>query len=392
MSGERRAGVIMVVDDQPDNLKLLEDMLQRQGYMVRSFPRGRLALASALQQPPDLVLLDINMPEMSGYEVCERLSGDERLRRIPVIFLSALDDVADKVRSFQCGGVDYITKPFQFEEVHARVEMHMLLSALQKELRSQNDHLEEVVRQRTRELDAANQKLQILDKVKSDFLRMIAHELRTPLNGIFGVCQLLIGAAGPVRADEQLVSMFERSRQRILAMVDDACMLTEIEVGAEMFVPTPVSLPLILALACDRAAMLASSRRVTISSLGPGAVAVLGAHDVLVRAITALLEVAVKLSRPGASVQLSLERGPDRVLATIDSVGPVLPEPYVPRFFDLFAIPDSTLPGVELGLSPYLARRLLSLLGGSVTAENRGDSGVRLTVSLVAAPPASQGR
>src|SRR5580658_5267143 len=117
----------MIVDDSPANLKLLEDMLLQQGHEVRSFPLGRLALASALKSPPALILLDINMPEMNGYEVCERLKAASELSDIPVIFLSALNDTQDKVKAFQSGAVDYMSKPFEFEEVHARVETHLEL-------------------------------------------------------------------------------------------------------------------------------------------------------------------------------------------------------------------------------------------------------------------------
>jgi DNA-binding response OmpR family regulator len=125
-------GNIMVVDDNPANLKLLEGALRQTGYQVRSFPRGRLALAAAIENPPEVILLDINMPEMTGYEVCDRLKADERLARIPVIFLSALGETADKMKAFQCGGVDYVTKPFQLEEVQARVETHVKLQRAQQ--------------------------------------------------------------------------------------------------------------------------------------------------------------------------------------------------------------------------------------------------------------------
>ncbi len=146
---------IMVVDDQPANLKLLEDMLKVHGYKIRSFPRGRLALAAAVQNPPDLFLLDINMPEMNGYEVCERLKANPDLAATPVIFLSALNATEDKVKAFQAGGSDYINKPFQLEEVHARIQTHLQLSALQQALRQQNDQLEELVSQRTKQLEVA---------------------------------------------------------------------------------------------------------------------------------------------------------------------------------------------------------------------------------------------
>src|ERR1041385_8826823 len=106
MTEKQDKGNIILVDDQPDNLRLLEDMLRRQGYHVRSFPRGRLGIAAAGQNPADLILMDINMPEMDGYEVCSRLKEDDRLREIPVIFLSALNETGDKMKAFHSGGVD----------------------------------------------------------------------------------------------------------------------------------------------------------------------------------------------------------------------------------------------------------------------------------------------
>jgi DNA-binding response OmpR family regulator len=123
---------IMIVDDNPANLKLLEDMLLQQGHGVSSFPLGRLALAAAMKNPPDLILLDINMPEMDGYQVCERLKSTSVLSEIPVIFLSALNETQDKVQAFRCGGVDYISKPFQLEEVQARVQTHVKLRRAQQ--------------------------------------------------------------------------------------------------------------------------------------------------------------------------------------------------------------------------------------------------------------------
>ncbi|MCU1329491.1 MAG: pleD 3, partial [Bryobacterales bacterium] len=138
-------GDIMIVDDHPANLRLLEDMLLQQGHEVRSFPLGRLALAAAKRNPPDLILLDINMPEMNGYEVCERLKAVQELADLPVIFLSALNETQDKVKAFQAGGVDYISKPFQLEEVHARVATHLKLYRLQRDLKLRNERLEEGV-------------------------------------------------------------------------------------------------------------------------------------------------------------------------------------------------------------------------------------------------------
>jgi len=125
---------ILIVDDTRANLRLLSKMLAEQGYQVRPVPDGALALAAARAEPPDLILLDIRMPEMSGYQVCERLKADARTRDVPIIFISALDATQDKVSAFAVGGVDYVTKPFQNEEVLARVATHLALRRLQESM------------------------------------------------------------------------------------------------------------------------------------------------------------------------------------------------------------------------------------------------------------------
>ena len=152
MDNEADPETIMIVDDTPANLKLLTEMLQGQGCRVLALPDGAKALAAAARRPPDLILLDITMPEMDGFEVCGRLKADPALRDIPVIFISALTETADKVKAFSTGGVDYVTKPFQFEEVHARVRTHLRLRALQLELNRQNQHLERLVQDKVAEI------------------------------------------------------------------------------------------------------------------------------------------------------------------------------------------------------------------------------------------------
>jgi sigma-B regulation protein RsbU (phosphoserine phosphatase) len=131
-------GDILIVDDTPANLRLLSQMLAEQGYRVRPVPDGSLALAAAQAEPPELILLDIRMPGMDGYQVCERLKADDQTRDVPIIFISALHATEDKVRAFVAGGVDYVTKPFQVGEVLARVETHLALRRLQKQLQDAN--------------------------------------------------------------------------------------------------------------------------------------------------------------------------------------------------------------------------------------------------------------
>lgn len=143
---------IMIIDDTPANLKLLQEMLEQAGYRVVAFPRGSLALKAAAKHPPDLILLDIRMPEMDGFQVCSRLKKMDTLAQVPVIFISALSETQDKLKAFSLGGVDYITKPFQEQEVQARVATHIRLRALQQELERHNQKLEEMVQEKVREI------------------------------------------------------------------------------------------------------------------------------------------------------------------------------------------------------------------------------------------------
>ncbi len=151
MSKEQK-GRLLIVDDTPSNLHLLMNILSKQGYVVYPATEGELALKFVQATPPDLILLDIFMPGMDGYQVCQRLKADENTRDIPVIFISSADQVLDKVKAFAIGGVDYIVKPFQTEEVLARIETHLALRNLQK-------HLEERVEERTAKLSQANARL-----------------------------------------------------------------------------------------------------------------------------------------------------------------------------------------------------------------------------------------
>ena len=147
---ESHRGDILIVDDESASQRVLVRMLSRYGYRAQSFSSGSLAVSAAQAFPPDLILLDVRMPRMDGYAVCEQLKGDARTRDIPIIFMSALDDTEDKLKAFTAGGIDYVTKPFQLEEVLARVETHLALREANQGLADKNALLEREIAERRR--------------------------------------------------------------------------------------------------------------------------------------------------------------------------------------------------------------------------------------------------
>lgn len=173
-------GSILIVDDTVHIQYLLSQMLVGEGYKVRAVANGAQALAAAQATPPDLILLDIMMPEMDGYEVCQHLKADAQTRDIPIVFISALEETEEKVKAFAVGAVDYVTKPFQPKEVLARVATHLSLRALQKQLQAASHELATQLE----ELQARNEEL-------DTFARAVARDLKTPLTSIIGFADML---------------------------------------------------------------------------------------------------------------------------------------------------------------------------------------------------------
>ncbi|HIK18688.1 MAG TPA: response regulator [Leptolyngbyaceae cyanobacterium M33_DOE_097] len=243
MSPIASENTILIIDDSPDNLRVLSKTLSIHGYTVRCVTNAAMAFVSIQSVPPSLILLDIRMPEMNGYEVCQQLKQNPTMQDIPVIFLSALDDVKDIVKAFQVGGVDYIIKPFQTEEVLARIHNQLTIQKLKQQLSSQNQALLQEIDERKKTEQALCQEIQrrilieaslqdaknvaeAASYVKSEFLAQMSHELRTPLNIILGYTALLKGDEILSAEHCEYVTTIEDSAYRLLKLLNNTLSIT----------------------------------------------------------------------------------------------------------------------------------------------------------------------
>ncbi len=246
---------ILIVDDIPSNLNFLSEVLHVEGIGVMLATTGAGAIEIARYKLPDLILLDIAMPVMDGYEVCEKLKADPVTRDIPVIFLTARTEPEDILKGFKTGAVDYILKPFNATELIARAKTHLELRDKTEELKSINSRLEEEVRQRTAEISEANRnltdanlkleraydELSNLDKAKDEFIRHINHELRTPLQGIHGFTLILEDIVESPEQKEYIQSINSLVK-RLVKLSEISLLFTEIKAKNYKITLKPVSL------------------------------------------------------------------------------------------------------------------------------------------------------
>jgi two-component system, sensor histidine kinase and response regulator len=310
---------IIVVDDTPANLHLLTGMLKERGYKVRPVPSGAFALQTAKHDPPDLILLDIIMPGMSGYEVCERLKADAQLSDVPVIFISALNETMDKVRAFSVGGVDFVTKPFQFEEVHARVATHL-------ELRRQRGLIQQ-----------SNVQLRTLEKLRDDLVHMVVHDMRTPLTAIYGFLQTLQALEGERLSEEgrEFVRIALASTEELVEMVSSLLDVSKMEAGEMKLNPTPCDLHAIAGTVLAKVESLRGGRQLALR--GPDApVNVIADAELIARVFQNLLGNALKFTPDDGRVTVSIEPADDVVRVLVQDTGPGIPPDYRERIFEKF--------------------------------------------------------
>lgn len=320
------ASQILVVDDTPANLKLITEILAGRGYRVRAASSGRLALKTVAVELPDLILLDVKMPDMDGYEVCRRLKADSRSRMIPVIFISALADTEDKIQGFQAGGVDYITKPFQAEEVHARVSTHLKLHFYQDALEEKN-----------RQLQSSYRRLQELENLRDQLTHMIVHDMRNLLTGISSSLQLLRdscdGALGETYTGYLHAALL--SVNNLTTMAGNLLDISKMEARQMKLNLTECDLAGLIGEAMEKLGAVRASRDIRVST--PQHLdRVVADRDILLRIIINLLDNAIKFTDADGVISIGVEPKGEGVLVSIRDNGPGIPAEYQEKIFEKF--------------------------------------------------------
>ena len=347
---------ILVVDDKPANLRLLSQLLSERGYHVRPVLSGTQALAAARAMPPDLILLDIRMPDMDGYEISRRLQEEPRTRAVPILFISALHDTEDKVKAFAAGGVDYITKPFHFDEVLARVQTQLTLQQLRRNLE-----------QEIAERDSLIADLQA-------YAHTVAHDLRSPLAGALGFAHLLNDADFPLEDRErgEYVRLMVESLEKANSIIGELLLLAEVrksELSAE-----PLDMPLIVAQSLYRINGLVAETGALISH--PAAWPLAFGYPAWVEEVWVnYITNAIKYGGRPPIIELGADGGDGgEVCFWVKDNGPGLTvDQQALLFVPLTRLEMTRATGYGLGLS--IVQRIVQKLNGHVGIESRGIAG-----------------
>ena len=411
-------GDILVVDDRADNLRLLSTLLTEQGYKVRKVIKGEFTFDVVNVNPPDLILLDIMMPKINGFEVCQQLKSSQHTRGIPIIFLSASNEPLDKVKAFSTGGEDYITKPFEISEVVARIEHQLRLVRLQRQLREQNqqlqaevterqkaeaalqqinNELEERVQQRTVELTQTNQQLQEvgqqlqlslaqeqkLSQLKSQVITTISHEYRTPMAVISSSAGVLEDYADKLKAElrNKHFRRIQKAIQRMTELIDDVVFLNQLEFEDLEPELEAIDLNEVISSVMTELAADENYRDVDIE-IEQACHEQICDRQLVSKILANLLSNAMKFSAPESPINLHVTCLPGQLNLVVKDAGIGIPPADQDKVIQSFyrASNAENIPGTGLGLT--IVNKCVALLNGHIEINSVLDSGTNIKVSV----------
>ncbi len=365
---------ILIVDDTPKNLQVLGNILRPIGYNVEFATNGVQAIEWLDNKFFDIILLDIMMPEMDGFTVCQNIRKKSKYDDMPIIFLTAKTDKESIVKGFKLGGQDYITKPFDSHELLARVETHLELKFSKEKLKDLNKWLEEQVALRTEELEIAYHELELLDIAKIEFLKILSHEIRTPLNGIKGFTQLL---KMKVNSENLMhyIDVIELSSDRLERFSNIALLISSLRTKRHPIKIEELSIDQLIKNVCTKFAKHLQSKSVEVKIKPPNKEFILeGDLNLLNESFNQLIENAIIFSHDDSVITIGLSEDEQNVIILIKDKGPGFSEDALVRIFQPFGLGQDHI-DKKVGLGLHLVKLIMETHKASINIGNNKDGG-----------------
>lgn len=371
---------ILVVDDNPTNLQVLLESLKRTGFKILVARTGESAIQQAEYGKPDLILLDVMMPGIDGFETCRRFKTLEAFKDIPIIFMTALTDTTDKLKGFQAGGVDYVTKPLQHEEVLARVVTHLTIRRLQQESREQHLLLQE-----------KHAELQALNASKDKFFSIISHDLRSPLSSVLVGLRLLTDTESRLTDNEknELIRDSHRTVEQLYNLLDNLLVWSRLQRGLMEYAPQPLDLRPLFERNATLFAANAEQKQIAIRQTVAEPVIAFADSHMIDAIIRNLISNALKFTEARGSITLSARQNDQRVEMAVADTGIGMDAETVAKLFRLDVrynqLGTAGEKGTGLGLN--VCKEFAEKNGGSIAVESVVGAGTTFRVTLPKSSP-----
>ncbi len=375
--------LILIVDDNFKNLQVLGSTLREAKYKTAIATSGFEALDFVNEKIPDLILLDIMMPQIDGIEVCKRLKINEKTKNVPVIFLTAKTDGSTIKEAFEAGAQDYISKPFKAIELLARVETHLEIKRNREELENLNFHLEEKVKERTRELTLANEKLNKIDKAKSDFLNLISHELRTPLNAIKGFSYILKEEVSENRYADFLDEINEAA-DKLVRISDISLLITSLQLDNFKKRTVFIRLEGFLQNIIDAFLLkFKHNQQIVVTQFDFPKSQIEVETTLISNALNILLDNAFKHNSKDGKIYVNAKLEDNNIIISVLDEGKGFSQKALEQIFNFF-IEKTIFSASGLGVGLATLKLIMNYLSGTVSAENVDGKGAKVIFSFPA--------
>ncbi len=377
---DEKKGVVLIVDDNPTNLGLLFECLGRAGFEVLLSQDGQDALEQVELEHPDIILLDVMMPDMDGFETCHHLKANKATRDIPVIFVTALSDTVDKVKGFEAGGVDYITKPFQPEEVKARVNAHMMIRKLQQRLQAQNALLEK-----------QKEELSQLNTSKDKFFSIIAHDLRTPLTALLAYTRFAAESLHSFSQDDlqEMVDNLRSTCENLYELLENLLDWSRIQGGMMAYHPQLIDIKGVLLRNLTLFRPNARQKRIMFEGSIQEELFVYADEKMVDAVVRNLISNALKFTRAHGRVEVKVTQKESFLEVSVSDTGIGISKEDLPKLFRIDEkYRDSGTAGERgTGLGLILCKDLIEKSGGKIWVKSEVGKGTTFIFTLPKKPP-----